>query len=140
MVDAALAKGIDLKDIYVDPLMFPISVDQNFGNHVFDAIRALREKYGPEIHITGGFSNVSFGLPCRHLINDAFFVLAIEAGADSGIIDPVTNNPATVFTVDQSSFAFQCAVDMLLGQDRRCKTFLKSYRKKLFEDYPGTAR
>ena len=135
MVDAAIAKGIALGDIYIDPLMFPISVDQAFGNHVFDAIRQLREKYGPEIHITGGFSNVSFGLPCRKLINDAFAVLAIEAGADSGIIDPVANDLRGVFTIDQSSVPFEHAKTMLLGGDRRCKAYLKAYRKKLFAEY-----
>ena len=76
ITDIALAKGIALSDIYIDPLMFPISVDQQYGNHVFDAIRQLRDKYGPDIRITGGFSNVSFGLPCRKLINDVFTVLA----------------------------------------------------------------
>lgn len=135
MVDAAIEKGIALGDIYVDPLMFPISVDQNFGNHVLDAIRQLRQKYGPEIHITGGFSNVSFGLPCRKLINDAFAVLAIEAGADSGIVDPVANDLRHVFTIDQSSLPFQHAKTMLLGGDPDCRAYLKAYRKKLFADY-----
>ena len=96
MVDRAIEMGINACDIYIDPLMFPISVNTDSGNHVFEAIRHLRQKYGPEIHISGGFSNVSFGLPCRRLINDVFFVLAIEAGADSGIIDPFTSNPSQV--------------------------------------------
>ena len=59
--------------------------------------RELRARYGTEIHLTGGMSNVSFGLPGRRLINDVFLALAIEAGADSGIIDPVTNS------IDRSS-------------------------------------
>ena len=78
--------------LYVDPLVFPISVDGDFGEHCLDAFRELRARYGAEIHLTGGMSNVSFGLPGRRLINDVFLVLAIEAGADSGIIDPVTNS------------------------------------------------
>ena len=129
MVDDALAKGLAKADLYIDPLVFPISVDKDFGNHCFEAIRQLREKYGPEIHITGGFSNVSFGLPCRRLINDAFFILAIEAGADSGIIDPVTSNPKDVFTIDQESTPYKLAQEMLLGEDRNCKAFLRAYRK-----------
>src|SRR5262249_18551007 len=56
MIDAALAKGIPPDAIYVDPLMFPISVDGDFGHHVLDAIRELRAAYGPEVHITGGMS------------------------------------------------------------------------------------
>ena len=41
VVDAALARGIPAADIYVDPLVFPIAVDQQFGNHCLDAIREL---------------------------------------------------------------------------------------------------
>ena len=63
MVDAATEKGFALDDLHIDPLVFPISVDGQFGHHCLDAIRGLRAKYGPEIHITGGMSNVSFGLP-----------------------------------------------------------------------------
>ena len=44
MVDAAVGRGIDLSDIYVDPLMFPISVNTEFGKHVFDAIRTTAPK------------------------------------------------------------------------------------------------
>ncbi len=129
MVDAALAKGIAIHDIYVDALVFPISVDSSFGNDCLRAIRRLRETYGPEIHITGGLSNVSFGLPSRRLINDAFITLAVEAGADSGIIDPVASDLHRLFSLNRESRPFQLAEEMLLGKDRSCKNFLKAYRK-----------
>lgn len=129
MVDAALAKGIAARDIYIDPLVFPVSVDGEFGNHCLRAIRRLRERYGPQIHITGGLSNVSFGIPARTLLNDVFIVLATEAGADSGIIDPVSSPLERVFSIDRQSRAFQLAEDALLGRDRNCKNFLRAYRK-----------
>ena len=129
MVDAALDRGIVVGNIFIDILIFPISVDSAFGIHAFDTIRQLRAKYGPEIHITGGFSNVSFGLPCRRIINDVFMCLAVEAGADSGIIDPVISRPSKVFSIDRESRAYQLAEDMLLGKDRFCKKFLRAYRK-----------
>ena len=129
MVDAALGKGIAIEDIFVDPLVFPISVDSEFGNHCFNAIRRLRESYGPDIHITGGFSNVSFGLPCRRLINDTFLNLAVEAGADSGIIDPIATKVERAFTMDRTSRPCQLAEDLLLGKDVYCKNYLKAYRK-----------
>lgn len=129
MVDAALGKGIQAKNIYIDPLIFPISVDSEFGNHAFEAIRRLREKYGPEIHITGGFSNVSFGIPCRRLVNNVFLNLVIQAGADSGIIDPITSRLDHVLTMDRTSTPYKLTEDMLLGRDRFCKRFLKAYRK-----------
>lgn len=129
MADAALAKGIAIQDIYIDALVFPISVESQFGNHCLSAIAKLRERYGPDIHITGGLSNVSFGLPCRHLINDVFIILAVEAGADSGIIDPVASHLDCVFSRDRQSRPFQLAEEMLLGKDRNCKNFLRAYRK-----------
>ena len=129
MVDSALEKGIPLSDVYVDPLIFPISVDSRFGHHSFDAIRGLREKYGRDIHITGGMSNVSFGIPSRKWINDVFIILAVAAGADSGIIDPVTSRPDKVFSLDRTSRPYQLAEDVLLGKDEHCACYLKAWRK-----------
>jgi 5-methyltetrahydrofolate--homocysteine methyltransferase len=128
MIDAAGEKGIPLDRIYVDPLMFPISVDGDFVTHVLDAIRAIRGRYGPEIHITGGMSNVSFGLPNRRLLNDAFLLMAIEAGADSGIIDPIQNDIERVRAIDVDTRPFQLAVDVLTGADRNCRAYIKASR------------
>ncbi len=133
MVDLAMEKGIPAGDLYVDPLIFPISVDGAFGQHSLDAIRAIREKYGPEIHITGGMSNVSFGIPARKIINDVFLILAVEAGADSGIVDPVQSRPDEVFKVDRASASYQLAEDVLMGRDKHCKAYIKAWRKKMLE-------
>jgi cobalamin-dependent methionine synthase I len=138
MVDAAIGKGIPPDYIYVDPLMFPISVDGDFGHHVLDAIKAIRTKYGPEIHITGGMSNVSFGLPNRRLINDVFLMMAIEAGADSGIIDPTQNDIGRVTAIDVSTRPLQLAIDVLTGADRHCRAYLKASRAGEL-DNPATA-
>lgn len=128
MIDAATAKGIGHDRIYIDPLVFPISVDGDFGDHCLDAIRTLRERHGDEIHITGGMSNVSFGLPNRRLINDAFLVLAMEAGADSGIVDPIVNPPERALGLTRSARPFQLALDVLSGADRHCKAYMKAFR------------
>lgn len=129
MIDAALAKRIPVEDLYVDALVFPISVDIQFGNHYLAALRLLRERYGEKIHLTGGLSNVSFGLPCRHLVNQVFINLSVEAGVDSGIVDPVSNDLRRVFLADKTAKPYQLARDMLLGADRNCKTFLRAFRK-----------
>jgi len=128
MVELALGRGIPLDRIYVDPLVFPISVDGAFGNHCLDAIRDLRSRYGAAIHITGGMSNVSFGLPNRRLLNDAFLLLAIEAGADSGIVDPVTSDPRRLASLARDSRPVQLALDVLTSADRNCRAYLKAYR------------
>jgi 5-methyltetrahydrofolate--homocysteine methyltransferase len=95
---------------------------------VLDAIRDIRERYGPDIHITGGMSNVSFGIPNRRLINDAFLVMAIEAGADSGILDPLTNPPDRALSLNRDTRPFQLALDVLTGADRHCKAYMKAFR------------
>jgi 5-methyltetrahydrofolate--homocysteine methyltransferase len=137
MIDAALAKSIPIEDLYVDGLVFPISVDMQFGNHYLEGIRQLRARYGEKIHLTGGLSNVSFGLPCRRLVNEVFFNLSVDAGVDSGIVDPVANDLNHVFLADRTSRPYQLARDMLTGADRNCKTFLRAFRKGELE--PVTA-
>lgn len=129
MIDLAVEKGIKVGDIQVDLLVFPISVDSAFGLHYLEAVRQIREKYGPQIHITGGMSNVSFGIPARRLVNDAFVNLAIEYGADAGIMDPTARDIETIVALDRESPGYELARRMLLGEDQHCKTFLRAYRK-----------
>ncbi len=133
MVDAAVGKGIELSRIHVDCLVFPISVDRRFGLHYFDAVRAIREKYGSEIHITGGLSNVSFGLPKRKIINDVFINLAVEFGADGGIVDPVSSRLDGVFSIDWDIEAYRITRDMLLGGDEDCAQYLAAFRNKTLD-------
>ncbi len=129
MVEAALQRGIPLGDLYVDPLIFPVSVDTAFGPHSLEAIREIRRRFGPDIHITGGMSNVSFGIPARKLINDVFLVLAMEAGADSAIMDPVVSKPAGLATLDRTTPAYKLAEDVILDRDRHCRNYLKAWRR-----------
>ena len=128
VVEAALERGIPIDRLYVDPLVFPISVDSRYGNDCLAAVRQLRERFGGEVHITGGFSNVSFGMPQRRLINDVFVLLAVERGADSGIVDPVTSHVDQVFDMDRDSGCYRMAEDVLLGRDEYCAAFLTAHR------------
>lgn len=128
IVELALSKGMKKEDIFVDPLMFPIAVDSNYGKHVFDAIKQIRADFGDEIHITGGMSNVSFGIPKRRLVNDVFLYLAIEAGADSGIIDPLTTSAERSLTMDLDAKPAQLAMDLLLGNDDFAMNYITAFR------------
>jgi cobalamin-dependent methionine synthase I len=128
MVEATLKRGIELADVFVDPLVFPIAVDSSYGLDSLSAIRGIRKRFGSGIRITGGMSNVSFGIPKRSVINTVFLVLALEAGADSGIIDPVMNPMSRVREVDRSSLAFRLAQDALLGRDESCSRYIAAWR------------
>ena len=80
----------------------------------------MREDY-PDVHIFGGHSNVSFGLPRRKLLNQVFVSLAIAAGCDSVMIDPIMNPPR-----DFTEFRF--AAQALLGDDEYSTRYLKYIR------------
>ncbi len=140
MVEAALEKGLALSDLYVDPLIFPIAVDRRFGEHSLEAMRRLRSKYGPEIHITGGMSNVSFGIPGRKNINDVFLLLAIEAGADSGIVDPVMSELGKIAGLDRDTLTYRLAEDVLLGRDEFCATYIAAWRDGEVDGAPPPKR
>ncbi len=122
------AKNIPLDDVFVDGIVFLISVDSQNVNHYLDAVRMLRETYGTDLHIGGGLSNVSFGMPKRRLINQAFIHLALEAGIDSGILDPIQTKIASALALDTSSEAVRLAMDMLLGRDDFCMQFIQAFR------------
>ena len=67
IVDRLRAAGFSLSDIFLDPLVFPVSVDPNNGLYVLEAIRDLRASLGSEIHFAPGLSNISFGMPIRRI-------------------------------------------------------------------------
>lgn len=114
--------GIPAEDVYVDPLVQPISTDTAKGIMVLDAVRAIKKQF-PGVHITGGLSNISYGLPQRHIINRTFVSLMMDAGMDSAIIDPL----------DKKIMAAIRTADMLLGNDDYCMNFLKGVRSGIIE-------
>ena len=79
--------------------------------------------------ITGGLSNVSFGLPNRKLINQVFTWLAVEAGADSGIVDPLQINARVLAELDTKSEPFRLAKDLLTGEDAFGGEFIMAHRE-----------
>jgi 5-methyltetrahydrofolate--homocysteine methyltransferase len=128
IVSAALERGIPLSNIHVDPLVIPVAVDSNAGTAYLDAVRAVRSEYGPEIRITGGLSNISFGLPNRRLLNEAFVAIAVDAGVDSGIINPNGLNVEKALATDRGSDAFKSAADVLNGVDQFAMEYLTAFR------------
>jgi Pterin binding enzyme len=125
---AAAAAGIAPDRLYVDLLVLPIGVDPEAGLGYLEAARQLRAEHGETIRITGGLSNVSFGLPNRRLLNDTFVALAIDAGVDSGIVDPVATNLVRIAAIDRVSRAFRLAADVLNGTDAYAIEYLRAFR------------
>ncbi|MCF6429491.1 methyltetrahydrofolate cobalamin methyltransferase [Leisingera sp. MMG026] len=87
IVERAADFGIPAHDIVVDPLVMPVGAMATAGLQVFALVRRLREELG--VNTTCGASNISFGLPNRHGINNAFLPMAMGAGMTSAIMNPV---------------------------------------------------
>lgn len=113
MDEAGIAQG----DRYFDPLVLPIATDPQNGLHLLNAAKAVREKY-PEVHITGGVSNVSFGLPNRSILNNAMMCLLKRYGGDSAIV-----NPLEISEFKEDDPAFPYAVNALEGRDMYCAEY-----------------
>ncbi len=123
------AVGITGGSVYVDPLVFPVATDSNNAQSFIEAVAAIRKTYGPEIHISGGLSNVSFGMPARKLINQVFTWMVVEAGGDSGILDPLQMNAKILDAVDTSTEPFQLAKTLLTGEDMFGVEFISAHRE-----------
>lgn len=127
MVELATRRGLRPGDIFIDPLVLPAAVRPDGVPCFLATVRELRRRLGPEVHVTGGFSNVSYGLPARRVLNDTFMALAIEAGADSGIIDPLQTVPGRP-RMPPGSRAWDLATQLLLGHDPHGRAFVKAHR------------
>ncbi|AET69691.1 Pterin binding enzyme [Desulfosporosinus orientis DSM 765] len=107
--------------LHIDPLVQMLCTSEDGINTIVDVIKEIKTQY-PEIHVTGGASNISFNLPVRKLVNQAFIVMAINAGMDSAIIDPLNR--------DMMGMIY--ATEALLGEDEYCMEYIGAYREDKF--------
>lgn len=128
LMTATRQAGIGDTEVFVDPLVMAVSTAGHAGGVALDTIAAVRKEF-PETHITVGLSNVSFGLPARHLVNRTFLALAVAAGIDCAICDPL----------DQELVATLRATELLLGRDRHCLAYTRAYRSGLLGPGPSAA-
>ncbi|MDP6398788.1 MAG: dihydropteroate synthase [Arenicellales bacterium] len=117
LIELLSKNEIGLDDIFIDPLIFPVSAEYQAGSTSLSIIGRIRENY-PGVHTVCGLSNISFGLPERRLINQVYMMLAMGCGLDAAIIDPL----------DRRMMAGIITATTLLGRDKACKRYLKAYR------------
>ena len=86
IVDTAAKYGIEKKDIVFDTLTMTVSADPQAANVTLEALRRIREELG--CYTSLGVSNVSFGLPCREVLNSTFFLMALQSGLSAAIMNP----------------------------------------------------
>lgn len=107
--------GIPKKDVFIDCLTLTASAQQAEVKETLKAVRMVKEELG--LHTVLGVSNISFGLPCRPLVNRTFLALAMENGLDLPIINP--NDEDMMGTI----FAFE----MLHNRDENARNFIERY-------------
>ncbi|MFO7736922.1 MAG: methyltetrahydrofolate cobalamin methyltransferase [Desulfatiglandaceae bacterium] len=122
LINALVKNNVDLDNIYVDPLVQPISTDGTFGVEFLNAIDVIMTQF-KGVHTICGLSNVSYGLPERKFLNRTFMVMAITKGLDGAIVDPL----------DKRMMAAIVAAEALAGKDDYCGSYLQAYRAKRFE-------
>jgi 5-methyltetrahydrofolate--homocysteine methyltransferase len=107
--------------LHIDPLIEMLCTSEDGIKKVTDTMLEVKRQF-PAIHLTGGASNISFNLPVRKFVNRAFIILAMAAGMDSAILDPLNK--------DMMGLIY--AADALLGNDEFCMEYIGAYREGLF--------
>ena len=133
IVERAADFGIPAHDIVVDPLVMPIGAMATSGKQVFTLVRRLREELG--VNTTCGASNISFGLPNRHGINNAFLPMAMGAGMTSAIMNPVAL-PVTQTKIAEKK-AEIAAAGIILPEDIDDETFVTLFGMGSTNSRPG---
>ncbi|ACL70706.1 homocysteine S-methyltransferase family protein [Halothermothrix orenii] len=119
--------GLGEEDIIIDPIVLTAGSNQSEVMKGIETLKRIKEELG--VKTTMGISNVSHGLPNRKLINRTFLAMALGAGLDFPIVDPV----------DEDLMATVRAANLLTARDRNGQNFLKWYgnfqgNKSLEED------
>lgn len=122
MINKLTKEGVKMDHIHIDPLIRPIGTGDHYGMVALNSIMKIKQEF-PEVHITGGLSNISFGIPARKVMNQTFMVAAMAYGMDGAILDPL----------DRTLMKYLYAAEALLGRDEFCMEYITAYREGLFD-------
>ena len=121
LINKLMQNGVKIENIFVDPLVQPLSVDNSFGMEFINTVETIHENF-KGIHTVCGLSNISYGLPNRKFLNQTFIAMAISKGLDGAIMNPL----------DTKMMANIIAAETLAGRDPYCMNYLKSHRAGIF--------
>jgi 5-methyltetrahydrofolate--homocysteine methyltransferase len=116
IVERAEKMGIPREDIVIDCLSLAVGAEANSGIIALGTIRLIKEELG--LNMTLAVSNMSFGLPDRGLLNDAFAAACIAEGVTSVIVDVKKIRPAVL------------AADLVMGHDKYARRYVEDFRKR----------
>lgn len=117
IVSSAGDHGIAADDVIIDPLAMTVGADTEAVTTTLATISLIRDELG--VNMCLGASNVSFGLPQRHVLNAAFLPMAMAAGLTSAIMSTAS---VCVESVRAS--------DLLLGHDAWGASWIAAHRAR----------
>jgi len=117
IIKRAESIGIKKEDLVFDCLVIPNSTNSDAGRITLETQRRVAKEFG--VSITGGYSNVSFGMPDRNLLNIHFITMGIISGLCAPITDPLINDLVEAIK----------AADFLAGRDPYGMNYISFYRK-----------
>lgn len=116
IIDRAVSAGIKQEDVIIDPLAMAVSADPYACRVTLETIRLVHDRLGH--NITLGASNISFGLPAREDINNAFMAMSILYGLTCPIANP------------EKITGLVRAADLVLARDDFAIRFIEHYQSK----------
>src|SRR5437868_3947871 len=125
IIDRARYYGIPTGDVIIDPIALTVAAEGRTSVVTLETMRLIKEQLGN--NMICGASNVSFGLPDRHILNAAFFPVAMHAGLTCAITNPL---------VPEVRKAVQ-ASDLLLGHDEYAMNWISAFRAEQKKAVPA---
>ena len=112
IVAACDEAGIPRRDLFIDCVCLPVSAAPDQARATMRTIQEVRKRF--HVRTLLGLSNVSFGLPRRELVNRTFLAMAMEAGLDGAILNPL----------DRDLVETAAAGNVLLQRDPNFSTYI----------------
>lgn len=117
IVAAAESAGFSRDDLLIDCLVLAAGAQQGEVAETLKAVRLVREELG--VGTILGVSNVSHGLPGRPALNATFLAMALAAGLDAAIMNPL----------DERMWETLRAGAVLVNRDRHARAYLVAQPK-----------
>ena len=114
----AMEAGIDIDDIYLDPITLPVNAAFKQQEFVIEAIRQLSVVNDPPPHFIIGLSNVSQKCLKSKLLNRTFLVMCLAAGLDAAICD----------ADDHELIEAAISAEVLMGKELYSDDYIKAWR------------
>ena len=99
IIQAALEHGVAPENVFIDAVILPVSAQQENPGHVLETIRQTKLLADPPPKTIIGLSNVSQNARYRELINRTYLVMAIAAGLDAAIANPLDEKQNEVIRI-----------------------------------------